>query len=226
MDVVKILLLTLGGGLEHALNVYRQLKDLQLEIVEGGNVLINGIYVVGKGTNSVVFKCRPEITKNVELACKLRRGDSTRSSFAPEGQFLHLANTVGVGPEVYAYYKDIVIYRYIDGIHIDTWWREASPEKKRIVVEELMSQAYKLDKIGLSHNELSRLEKHVLIERDLPVIIDFESATLGSRNNVTQVSNGLMRLGLKPPTESLRTYKRCLCIDAFKEILRFFLDQL
>jgi putative serine/threonine protein kinase len=225
MDELRLLLLTLGGGLQHVVEVYRQLNSLQLEVLEGGNTCINGVRVVGKGTNSVVFKCKPA-TGRVELACKIRRGDAMRSSLAAEGQMLHLANMVDVGPRVYVYSRDVVAYRYVDGVHIDKWWRDATAERRRALVEELLNQAFRLDRGGISHNELSRLEKHVLVERDLPVIIDFESATVGGGNNVTQVANGLMRLGLKLPLDNLRRYKKCLCEDAFREVLRFFLDQL
>ncbi len=225
MDTLKILLLTLGGGLQHAIYVYRQLAELRLEVVEGGGVLINGVSVVGKGTNSVVFRCRPT-TGQLELACKLRRGDATRDSLAAEGQLLHLANATGVGPRIYVYSRDVVAYRYVDGVHVDRWWKVADAERKRAFVEELFDQAFRLDRAGISHNELSRLEKHVLVERDLPVIIDFESATVGGGSNVTQVANGLSRLGLKLPLEALRVYRRCLCEDAYRRVLRFFLDQL
>jgi Predicted Ser/Thr protein kinase len=225
VDTLKILLLTLGGGLQHAIHVYRQLAELRLEVVEGGGVLINGVSVVGKGTNSVVFRCRPT-TGQLELACKLRRGDATKDSLAAEGQLLHLANATGVGPRIYVYSRDVVAYRYVDGVHVDKWWKVADAEKKRAFVEELLDQAFRLDRAGISHNELSRLEKHVLVERDLPVIIDFESATVGGGSNVTQVANGLSRLGLKLPLEALRVYRRCLCEDAYRRVLQFFLDQL
>lgn len=225
MDTLKILLLTLGGGLQHAIHVYRQLAELRLEVVEGGGVLINGVSVVGKGTNSVVFRCRPT-TGQLELACKLRRGDATKDSLAAEGQLLHLANATGVGPRIYVYSRDVVAYRYVDGVHVDKWWKVADAEKKHAFVEELLDQAFRLDRAGISHNELSRLEKHVLVERDLPVIIDFESATVGGGSNVTQVANGLSRLGLKLPLEALRVYRRCLCEDAYRRVLQFFLDQL
>jgi len=225
VDTLKILLLTLGGGLQHAIHVYRQLAGLRLEVVEGGGVLINGVSVVGKGTNSVVFRCRPT-TGQLELACKLRRGDATKDSLAAEGQLLHLANATGVGPRIYVYSRDVVAYRYVDGVHVDKWWKVADAEKKRAFVEELLDQAFRLDRAGISHNELSRLEKHVLVERDLPVIIDFESATVGGGSNVTQVANGLSRLGLKLPLEALRVYRRCLCEDAYRRVLQFFLDQL
>ena len=225
MGALEILLLTLGGGLQHAIHVYRQLAELRLEVVEGGRVLINGVSVVGKGTNSVVFRCRPAVG-HMELACKLRRGDATRDSLAAEGQMLHLANTVGVGPRIYVYARDVVAYRYVDGVHIDKWWKVADAERRRVFLEELLNQAFRLDRAGISHNELSRLERHVLVERDVPVIIDFESATVGCGSNVTQVANGLSRLGLGLPLEALRRYRRCLCEDAYKEVLRFFLNQL
>ncbi|WP_309544124.1 serine/threonine protein kinase [Pyrobaculum aerophilum] len=193
MDNITLLLHTIGGGVEHALSVARQLNDLQLILIEGGPLLLNGVWVVGKGTNSVVFKCRPAIG-NVELTCKVRRGDASRPTLAPEGQLLQIANTVGVGPRVYTYSRDVIAYFYIDGIPLGKWWASARVEERGAVVEELLRQAFKLDTIGVSHNELSRLEKHVLVERGRPVIIDFESASLGGGNNVTQVANGLMRL--------------------------------
>jgi len=132
VDTLKILLLTLGGGLQHAIHVYRQLAELRLEVVEGGGVLINGVSVVGKGTNSVVFRCRPT-TGQLELACKLRRGDATKDSLAAEGQLLHLANATGVGPRIYVYSRDVVAYRYVDGVHVDKWWKVADVEKKTCI---------------------------------------------------------------------------------------------
>ncbi|MCC6020345.1 MAG: serine/threonine protein kinase [Thermoproteaceae archaeon] len=223
--ILRALLLTLGGGLSHAVSVFRQLSDLQLELIIGGSVIVNGVPVVGKGTNSVVFKCRPAVG-NFVLACKLRRGDASRQTLAREAQLLKLANSVGVGPELYAYGRDVVACRYVDGAFIDEWWASAAAERKRALVEELLSQAFRLDAAGISHNELSRLERHVLVERDRPVIVDFESATLGGGSNVTQVASGLARLGLKLPVPALREYKRCKCDEAFRKVLLSFLNQL
>jgi len=225
VDTVYILASTLGGGLSHAVEVYRQLRELELELLPGGALLHNGVYVVGKGTNSVVFRCKPRVG-NLQLACKIRRGDSTRSSLALEGQYLHLANTVGVGPRLYTYSKDVLAYRFINGVDIATWWKSATPEKRRSLVQDLLTQTFLLDEIGLSHNELARLRDHVLVEEDKPVIMDFESASLGKSRNVTQVANGLSHLGLKPPLEALRRYKATPCKDSFTEVLLGFLSQL
>jgi len=225
MDLVYMLASTLGGGLAHAIEVYRQLRELELELLPGGTLLHNGVYVVGKGTNSVVFLCRPKVG-NLQLACKIRRGDATRPSLALEGQYLHLANTVGVGPRLYVYSKDVLAYRFVNGVDINTWWKLATPEKRRSLVQDLLTQAFLLDEIGLSHNELARLKDHVLVEEDKPIIIDFESASLGKSHNVTQVANGLSHLGLKPPLEALRRYKAAPSKDTFTEVLLGFLSQL
>ncbi|MEM1598083.1 MAG: serine/threonine protein kinase [Pyrobaculum sp.] len=225
MDTVAILAATLGGGLRHAVDVYRQLRLLGLRIIPGGGVVHGGVYVVGKGTNSVVFKCVPEVGE-VVLACKIRRGDSTRPSLIHEAQFLRLANAVGVGPGLYAYSSDVVAYRYVDGVSITQWWKNAKPREKAALITELLSQAYALDKAGISHNELARLERHVLVEGGRPVVIDFESASLGGRRNVTQAVNGLMRLGLRPPVDALRRYKQDPSESNLREIIQMLLAQL
>ncbi|MEZ0318731.1 MAG: serine/threonine protein kinase [Pyrobaculum sp.] len=224
MDTVALLATALGGGARHAVNVYRQLRHLGLRIIPGGGVLHGGVYVVGKGTNSVVFKCVPEIGE-VTLACKLRRADSTRPSLIREAQFLHLANAAGVGPRLYAYSKDVVAYRYVDGVFITQWWKNAEPREKVGLVAELLNQAYALDKAGISHNELARLERHVLVEGERPVIIDFESASLGGWRNVTQIVNGLVKLGLKPPVDALRRYKQDPSESNFRDVLQRLLTQ-
>lgn len=225
MDTVALLAATLGGGLRHAVDVYRQLRNLGLQIIPGGNVLHGGVYVVGKGTNSVVFKCVPEVGE-VLLACKIRRGDSTRPSLIREAQILHLANVAGVGPRLYTYSNDVVAYRYVDGVSITQWWKNAKPREKAALITELLSQAYALDRAGISHNELARLERHVLVDERRPVIIDFESASLGGGRNVTQVVNGLARLGLKPPVDALRRYKQDPSESNLHEILQHLLTQL
>lgn len=224
-SAATLLLHTLGGGIRHVASVLLQIEELQLDILVGGSVIINGFYVVGKGTNSVVYRCKPRLG-DFDLACKIRRSDSTRPSLAPEGQMFHIANSVGVGPRLYTYSRDVIAYRYVDGVPLGRWWGSTGVEQRRSLVEDLLNQAFKLDTAGVSHNELSRPEKHVIVESGRPVIIDFESATLGGGRNVTQVASGLMRLGLKPPVGALRSYKSCMCRDAFDEVLRGFLSQL
>ena len=195
--------LTIGGDLAHAVRVVRQLWLLGVEPVEGGSLLFNGVRLVGKGQNSVVIMCR---AGGVLASCKVRRGDASKGDLLREAEMLARANSVGVGPRLLAYTRDVIVYEYVEGVPIDEWWRGAPRDARLAVARELVRQALLLDSVWVRHNQLVRGREHVLVAGGRPVIIDFEAATEG-RGNLGQVAALLAKLGAKINVEAVRAYK-------------------
>ncbi len=168
-----------------------ELSDLGVtEILSDGAVEFMGFRLLGKGQNSFVFKCR---VGNEYYACKIRRFDSSRPNLVNEGNYLRLANSVGVGPRLIKYASDVLIMELISGVPIQRYVITAGPMELRMVLKDLLWQCRRLDSIGLAHNELSKPEDHVIISNGRAFIIDFESASLNSRvSNVAQVLNALI----------------------------------
>lgn len=225
MNLKIALALSIGGDLGHLSDVARQLAWLGLEVELSGELIWGPVRIIGKGTNGVVVACR---SKHGDVyACKIRRGDAQRSQLLDEARYLRLANSVGVGPRLYAYTRDVLVMELVRGTPIAEWWTRADVKSKKAFVEDVLRQARALDSIGISHGELSRPGNHVLAsDEGRAVILDFESARFGRPQNVTQVANMLRSLGLLPPIYALRRYDEKMDDESFEAVLRSFLGQL
>ncbi len=236
-EALKRLFEILGYPQWHYENVKSQLERLGVEdVIEDGDVTFFGVRLVGKGQNSLVFKC---VHNGQVVLCKIRRFDASRDSLIHEAKCLEAANSVGVGPRIYGYDKDVIVREFINGIPIRKFVEICDADGLRKVVRELLLQCHQLDRIRLAHNELNRLGEHVIVTHDLrPYIIDFESATLNSKtSNVAQAIAALIMapgklqmrvrelLGIKDEQllgirEAIRRYKERRCEDVLWEILK------
>ena len=211
-------------------------------IILGGPVDIGrGVRVLGKGFSSIVLKA---LWRGKEVLLKIRRLDSRRDTLEHEAQNLALANRVGVGPTLYTYTRDFIVREYVNGITFNEWVNvENCIERVKHVVKEVILQCYKLDSIGLDHGELSRPQKHIIIntENEPPkvYIIDFESASKNRKpHNVTSFLNFIIfrkseialkmrkMLGLDDNSSLrelltlAREYKRNISFNILREIMR------
>ncbi|RLE70257.1 MAG: hypothetical protein DRJ43_02445 [Thermoprotei archaeon] len=176
--------------LEDVLIARRRLVELaQLgvySLVFEGPVDLWGVRVVAKGTTSVVIRGFHILG---EVAVKVRRLDANRPTLIYEARRLKLANSVNVGPRLIASSRNFLVWEFVEGEPLAEWILEASPESVKLAIRRLLGQAVRLDMIGLVHQELSRVKKHVLVTKEAePVIFDFETASLESRrSNLTQL---------------------------------------
>lgn len=239
--------------LEKALKAFNASSDYvqkilnELELIgvtelrsEGPVQLYTGVNVVGKGQNSVVV--RGVLLGMYDCVCKILRPDASRQDLLHEARALICANSVGVGPRLYTFTRHVLVMEYVRGQTLDEWVK-ANPQDSDIkkLVQNLLEQCFRLDQVGLVHDELSRPREHVIVREDLtPCIIDFETSsfeTSGKRTNLTQILNALVlggsetaqiirsRLGLteekmRQLRQLLSMYKQERTQDLFREILR------
>ncbi len=150
---------------------------------------------ISKGHSSEVFLVKN--SRGKKLALKIEKDKSRRFGMAvKEANYLKLANTFGVGPKLFAFDFDCkcILMEFVDGAPFDKWFFEKEPTKKALkkFIENLLEQAKELDKVGISHGQLAGKGRNILVRNNLPVIIDFEKASIVRRaRNENQIKSFL-----------------------------------
>lgn len=161
-------------------------------ITLGGRTTINGSHVVGKGQVGIVLRAK---IGNKTCALKIRRIDADRKTMDEEARLHKIANDAGVGPRLEGHTKNLIAMEFVDGQSIVDWVDGASKARMRKIARSVLEQCYCLDKAGLDHGELSRLDRHIIIS-DRPCIIDFESASTARKTcNVTAAAQSIFLYG-------------------------------
>lgn len=153
---------------------------------------------IAKGWSSYNWIVKDKSGK--EFLLKEVREKSPRKDLAErEGKMLLLANSVGVGPKVKEvnFEENFVVREFIKGeIFLDFVMSEefdkATPKQIYNLIKEIFKQLLLLDKINLSHNQL-QIGKNIIVKKIVknkkgeikfvPVIIDFEKATIKEENH-------------------------------------------
>ncbi len=152
---------------------------------------------ISKGYVSEVFLVKN--SRGKKFALKIEKEKSPRKNMAEkEAKNLALANLAGIGPRLESFDAKTrtVLMEFVDGPTFAHWLFEKNPSKKALekFIGALLLQAQKLDEIRLSHGQIAGLGKNILVRKNLPVIIDFEKASIVRRcRNKNQVESLLFR---------------------------------
>ena len=223
-------------SLREARSRVKQLKALGVEeLVFEGRTKVGRLGILGLGTVGIVVKADAGGTL---YALKIRRTDANRSDMEDEARVTRMANRIGVGPDVRANTRDMILMKLLESQEISEWLKslrgEGARSRAREMVHSLLNQCRKLDIMGIDHGQLSNLRKHAVMADGRPWILDFESASTARRpRNVTTaaqclfvggaVSPALRRaLGLRDTgaiTKLLGDYKRDLSDYAYSKLL-------
>jgi putative serine/threonine protein kinase len=161
-------------------------------ITLGGRTVVNGAHVAGKGCVGLVLRAK---IGNKTCALKIRRVDADRKTMDEEARLHKIANGAGVGPQLEGQTKNLIAMEFVGGQSIVDWVDGAAKAKLRGVASSVLEQCYSLDRAGLDHGELSRLDRHVIVS-DSPFIIDFESASTARKTcNVTAAAQSIFLHG-------------------------------
>jgi len=212
-----------------------ELRGLGVEAVElGGRHLVGTVPVLGKGHVGIVVAAR---MGGERVALKVRRLDASRPSMEGEASYLGLANNAGVGPRLLASSVNFLVMELVEGEYLVDWVAglEASDAPGlRGVLRKALGAARRLDVAGLDHGELSRADRHLIMSRGVPRILDFESSSVIRRcRNVTSLAQFFFfnrgmagRIGLVIPMpgrdellEALRGYRREPSDEGFRGLL-------
>ncbi len=161
----------------------RILRNLGVtDLLSKGPTRISRWQILGKGHVGIVVAAKRLET---QVALKVLRTDADRTSMHREGMMLAYANTVQVGPKIFTCTDDFLVSELIEGVPLMSWTSTGAellhPAR---TARALIFQGFRLDLTGIDHGELSRPDKHVLLQNgETPVILDFESASLNRRCN-------------------------------------------
>jgi putative serine/threonine protein kinase len=195
--------------------------------------------VLGKGFVGIVVIA---YLKGQKVAVKIRRDDADRADLLHEAHMLSKANSANVAPKLFGASKNFLLMQLIDGDLLPAWIK-ANREKKTVqaVFNEVFTQCYRLDEIGLDHGELSKAPKHVIIDHQLkPWLVDFETSSDARKPaNVSALGNFLFTssgevardvaatLGERNKEEiiqAMKNYRKERTRDSFEHVLQVCLD--
>lgn len=209
-------------SLRDAKSRIRQLEKLGVvELVFDGRTRIGRLGILGLGTVGVVVEAG---AGGRAWALKIRRTDANRPNMEEEVRITRMANRLGIGPEVLASTKDMILMRLLRSQELGEWIKaQRGPGRRAVVrgaVHALLNQCRTLDIMGIDHGQLSTLRKHAVIAEGRPWIIDFESAST-SRNprNVTTAAQHILIGGAIAPSA-----RRALGVGDTAPVLRLLSD--
>lgn len=187
-------------------SVIKRLSNLNVSIFTNvGRQLVHNFKVLGKGHSAIVVA---GVFNGNLVAIKIRRQDSKRESLRFEGDILSLLSKYNIAPRVHYYDDDIIIMDLIQGVNIRDFITVCSQKLKdnllsfaeiknaiRFIVHKLIDITFLMDKLSVVHKEISRPDKHIMIDclKNEIYLIDFESASLNHKgNNLTSIISGLI----------------------------------
>lgn len=175
----------------------KELLSLDINgIFSSGNLQLNKIFILGKGSVGLVTLAR---FKQKYFALKIRRTDANRPNMYDEVAYQSLANSSGVGPFLVNFSENFILMEYIRGSNIIDWYSSARISKKRKIkcTSLILEQCYALDCLKLDHGQLNRLDCHIIISKDdNPTILDFETSSTQRRvSNLTSASQSIFLNG-------------------------------
>jgi predicted Ser/Thr protein kinase len=110
------------------------------------------------------------------------------NTIANEAKMLQVANAKHVGPAFIALHDGVLVREFVDGDRIGEWMRKATKAKIKAALLAILDQCRALDELGINKLEMTHPHKHILMQRNKPVMIDFDRARYATRpKNVTQV---------------------------------------
>lgn len=138
-----------------------------------------------------------------------------------ESRWLKLLNKYKIGPKLIKVKEDKLIYEFVEGKRIGDCLKDKNIKK---LIKKILKQCRVLDKLKINKKELVNPYKHILINKDKVVMIDFERChKIKKGKNVTQFCEYLMRTKMivrNKITPLLKKYKEEQTDKNFMKILK------
>ncbi len=143
---------------------------------------------LAKGKRGQVYVYKSSVDGKDVCVKELNPDTKAMGVLENEARFLKLANTHGIGPKLLAEAHDKVVMEFVQGERILDFL-ERSPKTGIVkVLKDSLNQARTLDEIGVNKFELTNPYKHIIVNKDKPVMIDFERCKNTRKpKNVTQL---------------------------------------
>ena len=138
--------------------------------------------ILAKGHRSVVYLIEFNGKKAVKKVEKINICAINR--IQNEIFWLNKLNKYKIGPRLYSSGQNYFICGYIDGKRIIDYFKESENPKK--IILDVLKQCRTMDKLKIDKKEMSNPYKHIIINKNKAIMIDFERAKFSLKpSNVT-----------------------------------------
>ena len=104
-----------------------------------------------------------------------------------EVYWLKILNKHKIGPKLVSYNADSFSYKFVKGREIIPWVEKSNKKDVIKILKEIIKQCEILDSLNVNKKEMNHPYKHILIEKNKPVMIDFERCKITENpKNVNQ----------------------------------------
>ena len=132
--------------------------------------------------------------KGKMVAIKAQRFDIKSRTIDRESDMIKRVNKAGIAPKFVFKGKNYFVYTYVPGILIGHYLVNANKKETKKVMLEVLRQCRVLDKMKISKQEMTNPYKHVIINNDKVVLLDFERAHYDPEpKNISQFCQYIMR---------------------------------
>ncbi len=144
-----------------------------------------------RGKRGVIIK---GVYKKKIVSIKIKKQSSeAQGTIENEARILKVINNYKIGPRLIMSKEDFLMYEFVNGEFIFDFVKKKNKKNILIVLKRVFEQMYKLDKLGINKFEMHHPIKHIIIDKNKPVLIDFERARMTiDPKNVTQFCDFIM----------------------------------
>ncbi|MBL7055729.1 methyltransferase [Candidatus Woesearchaeota archaeon] len=209
--------------------VYKIKKSVLLKKIESK---IENIEYFSKGKRGFIYT---GTLKNEKVAIKVKNPKSDAiSRVENEINFLKKLNKKNIGPKIIFNGEEFFAYKFIEGISFQEFLGKNNKKSIITVIKKMLEQLFILDKLKINKEEMSHPHKHILIEKNNPILIDFERSRYTiNPANITQFCDYLtsksiadtldsknIKINKKTLIDKAKSYKREQNNKHFEEILK------
>ncbi|MBS1266859.1 MAG: Release factor glutamine methyltransferase [Candidatus Woesearchaeota archaeon] len=147
--------------------------------------IVKKLELFAKGKRGLVYKGE---YNNKKVAIKIKAPESKAiNTISHEANMLKKVNKLGIGPQLLKSEKDYLIMEFVKGEMILDFFKKAEKNQILEIINQTLQQLYKLDKVKINKQEMHHPVKHIIVQNNTPVLIDFERARYTQKpHNVTQ----------------------------------------
>jgi len=170
-----------------------------------------------------------ETVRGKTIIVKKKRADSKAlNSIANEAFWLKKLNTKGIGPTFISFTNTTLRMAYIHGTpFVEFYDTHKGTTIINTILHKLFRQCRTMDILQVNKEEMHKPFKHIIIQDNTPVMIDFERCKRTTKpQNITQFCQFLVRLGVLVDKEALKAtlqaYKKDYSTAQYTQLLRLF----
>ena len=128
--------------------------------------------VFDHGKRGVIIKGK---YRNKIVGIKIKKEESyAQGTIEIEAKFLKILNKHNIGPKLVMHKNNFLMYEFVNGKFIEEFVKSNNKKNILIVLKNVYEQMYKMDELGINKFEMHHPLKHIIIEKNTPVLIDFE----------------------------------------------------